>query len=60
MTTFLYPWLLLLALPVLLAAVFAWRKKQPSVRVPSLNAAKAVAAKRNARLNWKRLVPFLC
>ena len=60
MTTFLYPWLLLLALPVLLAAVFAWRKKQPSVRVPSLNAAKAVAAKRNARLNWKRLLPFLC
>ena len=59
MTAFMYPWLLLLAVPVLLAALFAWKRKQPSVRVPSLNAAKA-ASGTPRRFNWKRAVPFLC
>ncbi len=59
MTAFLYPWLLLLILPVLLMALFAWRRKQPSIRVPSLSAAKT-AAHRPGRINWKRLIPFLC
>ena len=59
MTAFMYPWLLLLAVPVLLAALFAWKRKQPSVRVPSLNAAKASSGTRR-RINWKRAVPFLC
>ena len=27
MTAFMYPWLLLLAVPVLLAALFAWKRK---------------------------------
>lgn len=60
MSLFLYPWLLLLILPVILMAVYAWFRKQPSIRVPSLNAAKKAAASgRRRRINWKRLIPFL-
>lgn len=60
MSLFLYPWLLLLILPVILMALYAWFRKQPSIRVPSLNAAKKAAASgRRRRINWKRLIPFL-
>ena len=57
-TAFAHPYLLLAAVPVLLAAIYAWRKKQPSIRIPSLNAAAKASA--HARgWNWKRGIPFL-
>lgn len=58
MTSFAHPWLLVAALPVLLIALYAWNRKQPSIRVPSLNAVKQAASKSKKR-NWKRLIPFL-
>ena len=58
MTAFAHPWLLAAALPVLLVALYAWRRKQPGIRVPSLNAVKQAASKSKKR-NWKRLIPFL-
>lgn len=58
MTSFAHPWLLVAALPVLLIALYAWNRKQPSIRVPSLNAVKQAASKSKKR-NWKRQIPFL-
>lgn len=55
---FAHPWLLTAALLVLLIAFYAWRKKQPSIRVPSLNAVKGAVSK-SKKINYKRLVPFL-
>lgn len=58
MMAFAHPWLLTAALLVLLIAFYAWRKKQPSIRVPSLNAVKGAVSK-SKKINYKRLVPFL-
>ena len=58
MTAFAHPWLLTAALPVILIALYAWYRKQPGIRIPSLNTVKQAASK-SKKTNWKRLVPFL-
>lgn len=57
-SSFAHPWLLLAALPILAAAFFAWKRKQPSIRIPSLNNAEKASAA-NGKRDWKRAIPFL-
>lgn len=53
-----YPWLLLLILPYLAVLFFFWRTREPAVHVPWLRPFR-IAAGGSARLNWKKIIPFL-
>jgi len=59
MPHFEYPWLFLLLIPAALILYAAWRRKEPSVTVPSLIPYR-FAAVAGVRADWRKILPFAC
>ncbi len=55
---FAHPWLLLLAVPAALALWVLWRKKQPSLKIPSIAGIREVN-RHSPSVRYKKLIPFV-
>ena len=56
-----YPWFLLLLIPYAAILVFAWKRKEPSLNVPSILPFRMTERDgRRKRLNIRKLLVFLC
>jgi len=59
MPVFEYPWLLLLLIPAGLILFAGWRRKEPSVTVPSLTPYR-LAQHGHGHADWRKIIPFAC
>ncbi len=56
--TFAYPWFFLLLIPLALALLAAWRKREPGIRIPSIRPYE-MASKHTLRvMNWRKMTLF--
>ena len=56
--TFAHPWFFLLLIPLALALLAAWRKREPGIRIPSIRPYE-MASKHGLRvMNWRKMTLF--
>ena len=55
-----HPYMLFLLIVLALFLLRAWLKPDPAVAVPSLKPFRMAAAKNGRRINFRKLIPFLC
>lgn len=55
-----YPWLLLLWIPYLLILLYAWKRKEPSLTVPSIRPYQMASEQKSNWYLWRKALAFLC
>lgn len=55
-----YPWLLLLWIPYLLILFYCWRRKEPSLTVPSIRPFQMASEQKKNYYVWRKAISFLC
>lgn len=55
-----YPWLLLLWIPYLLLLIYYWKRKEPSLTVPSIRPFQMASERVKSYYIWRKAISFLC
>lgn len=58
--TFLYPYCFLLLIPLCAVLFYAWRKKEPSITVPSIQPYEQALERKKWQADWRKTIPLIC